>query len=413
MLDFAATREWIDGQQGEMIRLVREWSAINSGTYHRAGVDRMRDRLVADFAPLGVTPSFHDLPPERALDEAGREVDHPLGQAISWRKRPEADFQVLFAIHYDTVFPERHPFQEAVWRDADTLTGPGVVDAKSGIAIIRTVVRALEASPLAEKIGWEIFLNSDEEIGSPGSAALLRERAPDYDLGLLFEPALPDGSLAGARKGSGNFSVLIRGRSAHVGREFHLGRSALHRAARLVVDLDAINRADDSGAVTVNVGKIDGGGPANVVADLAVVRFNVRVPDDRSMRALRARLDELVAELNTEEGYSAALYGDISSPPKAFEDGTAALFAALAASGQAEGVALRHKHTGGVCDGNKLAAAGLPNIDTLGGRGGGAHSDQEFLVVDSLTERARLVTRLLWDMAAGEVPWNWGRRDRR
>ena len=408
-MNHSRVQRFIDGQRAEMIRLVQEWSDINSGSFHIEGLARMRDRLLEDFAVLEVPPRLFDLPPATIVDERGRDVPRPLGQCISWRGNPDAPFQVLLAIHYDTVFPAEHPFQKTRWRDAATLRGPGVVDAKSGIAIIRTIARALGQSPLGDRIGWEIFLNSDEEVGSPGSAPLLHERASRYDLGLLFEPALPDGSLVGARKGAGGFTIVIHGRAAHVGREFAAGRSAIHRAARLVTELETLN-ADPR--LTVNVGRIDGGGPTNVVADLAVVRFNIRAEDGEALGYTRAKLNELVEVIDGEDGFRARLHGDFSSPPKPFENGTAELFEAIAGCAAEQGVRLRHKPTGGVCDGNKLAGAGLPNIDTLGGRGGGAHSDHEFLVVDSLTERARLVTSLLLGIAAGEIPWRWGRASR-
>ncbi len=401
-MEFGPIREWIRSRRDEMIRQVREWSAINTGSYNLDGLARQRDRLLEEFSVPGVAPVLHALGPEVAIDAAGRAVEHPLGQAISWRKRPAAPLQVLFSIHYDTVFEREHPFQTVGWGDAGTLVGPGVVDAKSGIAILFCAVRAIEQSSLAEKIGWEIFLGPDEELGSPGSAPLLRERAGSFDFGLLFEPALPDGALVGARMGSGNFSIVIRGRAAHVGREFHTGRSAIHRAAALVVHLAALN---DAGPFTVNVGRIDGGGPGNVVSDLAIVRFNARVRDLAAMDTLRERFARMVAEVNAEDGLEASLFGDFSSPPKPFTDDTARLFDALSLTGAEEGLDLTQRSTGGVCDGNKLAAAGLPNIDTLGGRGGGAHSDQEFLIVDSLTERASLVALLVLKIAAGEIAW--------
>src|SRR5690606_37313941 len=111
-----------------------------------------------------------------------------------------------------------------------------------------------------ERIGWTVFLNSDEEVGSPVSTPLLHELATQHDVGLVYEPALADGRLAGARGGSANFDLVIRGRSAHVGREFEKGRSAMHIAAEATSLLASLNAAD---GVTVNVGRIDGGGPVN------------------------------------------------------------------------------------------------------------------------------------------------------
>ena len=159
-------------------------------------------------------------------------------------------------------------------RDDGTLNGPGVADAKGGIVVMLHALQALEASPLAEHIGWEVLLNPDEEIGSPGSRPLIDSIAPRCDFGLLFEPALGDNQLVSWRKGSGNFSLLVRGRSAHAGRAFAEGRNALVAAAKVVQAISDLNTDPE---VTFNVARIDGGSPMNVVPDLAIVRANVRV----------------------------------------------------------------------------------------------------------------------------------------
>ena len=197
----------------------------------------------------------------------------PLGQAIAITKRPKAPLRILLNIHLDTVYPPDSSFQ-AVREEVGTLHGPGVADAKGGLAVMLTALEALERSPNAERIGWRVLLNPDEEIGSPGSASLLADTARDCQFGLLFEPALPDGALVNRRRGSGNFSIIVRGRAAHVGRDFEAGRSALVAAAKISLQLHSLNQSLPG--VTLNVGAIDGGGPANVVPDLAICRINIR-----------------------------------------------------------------------------------------------------------------------------------------
>ena len=146
--------------------------------------------------------------------------------------------QLLFTGHMDTVFATDHPFQDTRWLDDATINGPGTADMKGGIAVFLAALKAVEASPAAARIGYEVVVNSDEEVGSLSSAALLAQAARGKRAALTYEPsALPDGTLAGARPGSGNFAITIRGRSAHAGRNPEDGRNALLAAADLALRL--------------------------------------------------------------------------------------------------------------------------------------------------------------------------------
>ena len=174
----------------------------------------------------------------------------------------------------DTVFAADHAFQHYQYVDDNCVNGPGVADMKGGLLVMLTALQALELSPNATNLGWEVLINADEEIGSIGSAPLLHDSALRNHLGLIYEPSMPDGTLAGARKGSGNFSLLIRGKAAHAGREHHLGRNAIAALATAMTALDNLNQHSDN--ITVNLGRIVGGGAVNVVPDLAICHFNVR-----------------------------------------------------------------------------------------------------------------------------------------
>jgi len=394
---------WIDAQYDRMCSLVNQWAAINSGTENLAGLKCLTAEITQAFEVLEGDVRIIDLPPAHKIDVTGQSCTTLLAQAIHITKRNDAPLQVFLGIHMDTVYGEDHPFQTVQQPDSNTLVGPGVTDAKGGLAVMLIAIQALERSGLGNDMGWEILINSDEEIGSPGSAEILAQCAKRNHLGLVFEPALADGTLAGARGGSGNFTTVLRGKAAHAGREFHLGHNAIDAMGQLICRLSALNGVIDG--ATVNVGRVEGGGPVNIVPDLAICRFNIRIKDAQSQHEVDEHLKRILAEVGQREGIFIESHGGWTSPPKPMDATVQKLFENIASCGENLGLSIRWRDTGGVCDGNKLSAAGLPTIDTLGARGGGLHSDQEYLMLDSLTERAKLSAMLLMKLATGEIAW--------
>jgi glutamate carboxypeptidase len=396
---------WIDRQQGRMVETVRAWAGISSWSLDPEGLAEMHRAASEAFATLG---PVERIPGGNRSDigKDGRETTSPLGDAFRVRggAGPAGSPRVLLGIHMDTVYPPNsEPPRVELTAAGAILSGPGVADAKGGLAVMLIALEAFTRFGPADRLRWEVFINADEELGSPDSAPLLADAAARNDVGRLFEPALDEaGTLAGARKGSGNFTVVIRGRAAHAGRHFAEGRNAVVAAARLATACHALN--DSGRGVTVNVAALHGGEGFNVVPDLAVLRLNARVATAADADWLSARLAELVAEANAAEGFSASLHGGFHCPPKPFDGLTRSLFDRVRACGDELSLTLIAEPTGGVCDGNKLAAAGLPTLDTLGVRGGGIHSPDEYLVVASLAERAKLTALVLADLAERGLP---------
>lgn len=378
-------------------------AGINSGSLNADGVNAVGERLQRHFAALGAHCERIAVPLLATTRDDGSIAEHRLGDAFRFRMRPEAPLRVFLCGHLDTVFAADHPFQQVRWLDERTLHGPGVADLKGGLMVMLAALRALEASPWKDALGWEVLLNPDEEIGSMSSAPLLREAAGRNHFGLIYEPAFPDGHLAGERKGSGNFDVIVHGRAAHAGREHHLGRNAIRACADFVSALDDLNGQRDG--VTINPGYIHGGGALNVVPELCVVRFNVRtaIPEDEQW--FEDRLRALLAELAARDGIRCELRGGFTRPPKRWSQENRLLADWIADAGRDLGLELEYRPTGGCCDGNNLAAAGLPNIDTMGVVGGKIHSDAEYMIAPSLVERARLSALLLLRVASGALRW--------
>ena len=367
-----------------MLARARAWSAINSGTGNLAGLAKVAGLLADAFAPLPGTLTLVDpAPAERVgVDGAVSPVAH--GRHLHLSVRPEAGRRLLLTGHMDTVYPADHPFQTLTDRADGTINGPGIADMKGGLAVMLAALEAIEAVGCG--IGYDVVINSDEETGSFSSAALIEQAARGKLAALTYEPALPDGTLAGARGGTGNFSIVVRGRSAHAGRNPEDGRNAIVAAAALAVRL-----SDASGPrLAVNPARIDGGGPNNVVPDLAVLRINFRPKDQTEIARAQAAIDAAARDIAAAHDVRVDVHGSFNRPPKPIDAGAARLFDLVQGVGADLDLPIAWRDTGGVCDGNNIAAAGTPVIDTMGVRGGAIHSADEYLIVDSLAERAGL-----------------------
>jgi glutamate carboxypeptidase len=374
------------------------WSAINSGSRNLAGLERMAEALTDAFAALPGALRLEEAGRVEAVDAAGREMPVEHGRHLHLKVRPTAPVQLLFTGHMDTVFGSDHAFQQTRWLEDGVLNGPGVADMKGGIAVMLAALKSVEHSPLADRIGYDVVINSDEEVGSLSSAPLLARAATGKRAALTYEPAaLPDGTLAGARPGSGNFAIVVRGRSAHAGRNPEDGRNALLAAADLALRLDRLKRD----GLTVNPSRIEGGSPSNVVPDLAILRVNLRPRSPEIEASAQSAIAELVAAVASERDVEIQLNGGFGRPPKPLTPQAESLFELVKQAGADLGQSIAWQASGGVCDGNNIAACGVPVVDTMGVRGGKIHSAEEFLIADSLAERAALSALTILRLAEG------------
>ncbi len=383
-------------KMSNLVEQLISWANINSGSENLQGLAAMSVALRTAFHSLGAPIEQVRLPPRKKVDSKGHIIELPNADALHISKHPKAGVKVLFAGHMDTVFDANSPFQKAE-RHGDRLIGPGVADMKGGLLVMLKVLEQLEQSPLAGKIGWEVIINPDEEIGSSGSAHLFEEAAKRNQVGLLFEPTFDDGSLVSARKGSANYTIVAYGRSAHAGRDFSQGRNAISALARLIIEADQLT--DLKKGLTVNFGQIEGGTAANIVPDLALAKLNVRAAEVKDLIGFKEKL-QLIAHDHQHDGVHFVIHELISRAPKPFDAKHQQLYAKLQAAAKELNLNLTWKPSGGVCDGNILAAAGLPTIDTLGVIGGQLHTHDEFMLINSLEEKIGLVTRFLENLYA-------------
>ncbi len=363
------------------------WSAINSGSDHLAGLTRMADAL--ENALRELTPHVERVP----LDAAGR-------VALRATCRPEATRRILCSGHYDTVFEAGDRFQSArLSADGKRLHGPGVADMKGGIVAMLATLAAFEQTPAASNLGWTILLTPDEETGSTASRHLIEAQAPDHQLALVFEPARETGAMVRARAATAIYELEIHGRAAHAGRDPAAGRNAIIALAEICLALDKLPVAIAD--LLVNVGRIEGGGTVNIVPAHATAAINARAATAAAMDAFDTAIRRLVDQLNTRDGYHGTLTGGFNRGPLQSTPASEKHFAALQdcalelGQRKPDWVAVQ-----GGSDGNLLHAAGLTVLDGLGPIGGGLHSENEYIEVASLTDRARLAALFLHRLAS-------------
>ena len=382
-----------------MLARVEAWSAINTGTGNLAGLAEQVAALAEAFAALPGEIELVDPEPVEAVAADGALFARDHGRHLVLRVRPGAERRLLLTGHMDTVFAADDPFQAQRWLDDVTLNAPGAADMKGGIAVILAALQAFEGSPAAANVGYDVMINSDEETGSLSSGPLIAELARGKAAALTYEPsALPDGTLAGARGGSGNFSAIVEGRSAHAGRNPGWGRNAVVAASDLALRLKAMEAA----GLSINPARIEGGSANNVVPDHAVLRFNIRPRGTTDAERFDHAIYGVISEVEAEHEVKVRLHGGITRPPKPLTPEAEALFGLVRDCGAALGQEIAWQTSGGVCDGNNIAACGVAVVDTMGVRGGAIHSSEEYLIVPSLAERAALSAVVLHRLAGGQ-----------
>lgn len=387
-------------RQDAMLKRTVSWAEVNTGSWNADGLNRLAPMIATAFGETEATVELIKTDLIEKVDGKGVMQGFQSGPVLCATARPDAPLQVVMTGHYDTVFPDG-TFTQITDLGGGKLNGPGLCDMKGGICVMLEALKAFEAGPLKDRLGYRVVLSPDEETGNHASNAAIMDAARKAHIGLTFEPCMEDGSFSGARKGSAVWDVIFQGRSAHAGREPEKGRSALMAAAEFALKTEALT--DQREGTTFNIGSIDGGDAVNVVPALCVVRLGARAPDAASAEWAQAQIDRILTEVTQRDGITAHTHGGFYRPPKPRNAAQSQLFGDVAETAKALGITIHFKDTGGVCEGNNVFAAGTPNIDTLGVRGGRIHSAEEFMMVDSLSERAGLATLILHRIADGRI----------
>ncbi|RMH30490.1 MAG: M20 family peptidase [Planctomycetota bacterium] len=369
---------------------------LPTGGFNEDAIEETRALLTTRLVGLGATHRIVPAYPKPDWLIGSKAGAYAPATSVCSRLGTGDGGRVLICGHMDTVHDPKGSFRElSVAPDGKTAVGPGCVDMKGGLVIAVAALEALEACGVPAR--WTFLLNGDEETGTYHSERAIRVEAKGHDFGLALEPALPGGALAIERVGSGQFMIETRGRAAHAGREFTKGISAVTKLAECILAVAAMPEPERGR--TFNIGPLRGGVATNAVPDSAAAWGNVRFPDARAADEMGAMLDALQTPADAMPGV--VVRRSFNRPAKPLTAETEAL--ALRARGVAEdlGQALPFEKTGGVCDGNIMQDAGLATIDTMGVRGGGLHTPDEWIELDSLVERCQLLAILIARLSAG------------
>ncbi len=393
--------DWIESKRRSLIDDVIKWANINTFSENVQGLNTLH-HLVADrVASFADRVDRIEVSSIERIDPRGLKNNVPIAPCLYAEVRPTAPIQLFFGGHLDTVFMPESGFISASLKNDGTIHGPGVADMKGGIAVMLTALDAFEKSDAAKNVGVRILINTDEEIGSPASTPLLLEKAKGCDFAFLFEPTFCDGSFVSSRKGSANLAITIRGKSAHAGRDFYKGKSAIATLSKILSSFSPLN--DPARETTVNIGYIYGGGAVNVVPELAMCRLNIRAENEEKIEKAKRAIEQIVKEQSAADQVKGQVVLENLRPPKKFDRATENLFQLLKETARELNQEFTWRPSGGVCDGNTIASLGIPTADTCGVIGGGIHSHQEYLIADSLGDKAHWMALALTKIAKGQL----------
>jgi len=369
---------YFEEQRDHMVDMIRRLVEMESPSDNKQAVDRCSAYAAEEFAALGGRAQFH-----RASDFGNHlQVDFP-GET---QQKP-----VLLLGHYDTVYPmgtiANMPCKVANGR----LTGPGALDMKSGIALMRFAIQGLQALQGQLPRPVTVLLVSDEEVGSESSRQITETLAKQSAAVLVLEPSYSlKGAVKTARKGVGEYVLKIKGVASHSGLDFEKGQSAILELAQQILAIQKL--VDVKRGLTLNPGLIQGGTRVNVVAAEATATLDVRVARmkdaaviDKRLRALKPFNRKCRLEIT----------GGVNRPPMERTPGVAALYHKAVQIAQELHWKLGEAAVGGGSDGNFTAGLGIPTLDGLGGVGDGAHAIHEFITISELPRRATLVAGLI------------------
>ena len=372
--------EWLSTRHDEMEAFLKHLVDIDSNSFDKTGTDNVGAAIAELLQADGIAVS--------------RVANDTYGDALRAEVPGRgANAHVLMMGHRDTVFPKGTTTTRGFSKNGNIAYGPGVADMKGGLVVNCFVLRALKAAGGADFPIVALF-TADEEIGSPSGRAVIEDTARGARAVFNSEPGRVSGNVVTGRKGGTTLNIYVEGKAAHSGANHADGASAIGALAAKITKLHALT--DYRAGITTNVGVIKGGMTHNTIAPSAEAELDIRFVELGQLPAIMADINAILSA-NDVPGTSAHFtqsYTFLPLEAHMSED----LFSHYAKAAEAEGFAVAGEFTGGCSDAGFTAAIGVPSLCGLGPVGGKAHTDEEFLRLDTLVPRARALARTIAGM---------------
>ncbi|WP_018933962.1 M20 family metallopeptidase [Gracilibacillus lacisalsi] len=377
-------KSYLKDQQEHMLNMLEQLVNIDSGSYDKAGVDKVGAVMKQLYQQIDFEVE------EVKQEEAGNHL------IIRKKNVDPSKPTILILTHMDTVFEKGTARERPFHINGNRAYGPGVIDMKASLVSVYYAMKALLKHKKAAVEQVEILLTSDEEIGSPTSRALIEKHAQNKKFALVMEPARKNGAIVSARRGKGLYKLEVIGKAAHSGIEPEKGRSAIEELAYKIIQLYDIT--DEEEGIHVNVGLIEGGTSVNTVSDHATAQIDVRFRTQEQAEEIKEQIAAIMA--NTEvDGTKVKIEGDINRPPMEKTEQTEKLLRIIKRVGDELDIFIKDTETGGGSDASFTSALGIPTVDGLGPIGGRAHRESEYLELESFVPRTTLLAHVIAELA--------------
>ncbi|GAA0350159.1 M20 family metallopeptidase [Bacillus horti] len=371
-------KQYFTEKQEEMLSLIEKLVNIDSGSYDKQGIDQVGAILQKEYEQIGFHVTVHE--------------SDQYGNTLSIKHKDAGETNIIIVAHMDTVFPDGTAKQRPFSRDEKRAYGPGVIDMKASQVQVLYIMKGLIEMGSDAYKNVQIVLNSDEEIGSVSSRPIIEKLAADKKYALIVEPGRADHSIVSQRKGGGRFTLTVHGKAAHSGIEPEKGRSAVEELAHKIIKIHALTNYEEG--LTLNAGLIEGGTSVNTVAPFATAHIDVRVVTQEQAEYVTKAVEEICSKPDV-EGTRVELTGSVGRPPMFLNEQSESLLKVIKQAALEYGVTLKDTKTGGGSDGNFTSALGVATIDGLGPVGGSAHSEHEYLELETLVERSLVLAETI------------------
>jgi glutamate carboxypeptidase len=377
-------------EQPAVVKTLERLVNIETGTADAIGLASMGTFLEAELKALGATVT-------RSKATEGVAADNIVGRIEGKGTR-----KIMLMAHMDTVYA-RGTLEKAPFRiDGNRAFGPGIADAKGGIAVILHTLKLLKAQGFTDYSAITVMFNTDEERGSLGSKDLIRSLAKEHDAILSFEPNLAlREAMVLATSGGASVRATFKGKAAHSGVNPEAGINAMVESADFILRTLDLDNKDKAFRFNWTVGT--GGKTHNIIPDEAVIEANLRYSNPEHLSEAMKVLQELAAKPRL-EGSQITVKLNMGRPAfNAGVEGRRLVDKAIAIYKDVGPEMVILPITGGGTDAAYAAMDGKPVLEGLGLPGFGYHSTQaEYVMIDSIPRRLYLASRLVMDLAQGK-----------